>query len=51
MVQLYTEGKPESVALARQGIAAYMDCYGRFFSELDEAIFGKGGRLKAVAAG
>lgn len=48
MVQLYTDGKPELVALARQGVAAYMECYGRFFAELDEAIFGEAARSKRV---
>jgi len=51
MVQLYTDGRPEPVARARKGVAAYMECYGRFFSELDEAIFGASGKAKSAALG
>jgi pyrroloquinoline quinone (PQQ) biosynthesis protein C len=40
MVQLYTEGRPDLVARARQGVLAYMEIYGRFFAELNEAMFG-----------
>jgi hypothetical protein len=40
MVQLYTEGRSDLIARARQGVFAYMEIYGRFFAELDEAMFG-----------
>ncbi len=40
MVQLYTEGRPDLVERARDGVLAYMEIYGRFFAELNEAMFG-----------
>jgi hypothetical protein len=40
-VQLYTEGRPELVERARQGVLAYMDVYGRFFAQLNDAMFGR----------
>jgi hypothetical protein len=40
-VQLYTNGDPAMVAQARRGVLAYMECYGRFFAELNDAIFGQ----------
>jgi pyrroloquinoline quinone (PQQ) biosynthesis protein C len=40
MVQLYTNGRPELVERARRGVLAYMDCYGKFFGELNERMFG-----------
>jgi pyrroloquinoline quinone (PQQ) biosynthesis protein C len=40
MVQLYTEGRADLVARARAGVLAYMDIYGRFFAELNQAMFG-----------
>ena len=40
-VQLYTGGNPALVAQARRGVKAYMECYGRFFAELNDAIFGQ----------
>lgn len=49
-VQLYTDGRPDLVERARRGVLAYMECYGRFFAELNEAIFGcRAGRLRASA--
>lgn len=49
-VQLYTDGRPELVEQAHRGVIAYMECYGRFFTELNDAIFGrKTGRLRASA--
>jgi hypothetical protein len=50
-VQLYTGGRRDLVAQARRGVQAYMDCYGRFFTELNEAIFGQAAdrRLRAIA--
>ena len=45
MVQLYTEGRADLVAQAREGVLAYMDIYGRFFGELSDAMFGR--RAKA----
>jgi hypothetical protein len=46
-VQLYTNGAPALVAQARRGVKAYMKCYGRFFAELNQAIFGQ----KTVSVG
>ena len=40
-VQLYTGGRADLVEQARRGVTAYMECYGRFFTELNDAIFGK----------
>jgi len=40
-VQLYTNGAPALVAQARRGVMAYMECYGRFFAELNDALFGQ----------
>jgi heme oxygenase-like protein len=49
MVQLYTEGRPDLVARARQGVLAYMEIYGRFFAELNEAMFGaRAGSIKSA---
>jgi hypothetical protein len=50
-VQLYTGGRPDLVEQARRGVMAYMECYGRFFTELNEAIFGeaKPARRRAIA--
>jgi hypothetical protein len=40
MVQLYTEGRLDLIARARQGVLAYMEIYGRFFAELNDVMFG-----------
>jgi len=40
MLQLYTGGRQDLIEQARAGVRAYMECYGRFFARLDEAIFG-----------
>jgi pyrroloquinoline quinone (PQQ) biosynthesis protein C len=40
MVQLYTEGRADLVARARDGVLAYMEIYGRFFAELNDVMFG-----------
>jgi Iron-containing redox enzyme len=41
MVQLYTEGRADLVMRARQGVLAYMEIYGKFFAELNDAMFGQ----------
>lgn len=41
LVQLYTEGQPDLVARARHGVFAYMEIYGKFFAELNDAMFGR----------
>jgi hypothetical protein len=51
MVQLYTDGRSDLVARARQGVMAYMEIYGRFFGELDEAMFGQKARSTVKARG
>lgn len=40
-VQLYTNGDPKLVSQARRGVFAYMECYGRFFAQLNDRIFGQ----------
>lgn len=40
-VQLYTNGDPKLVSQARRGVFAYMECYGRFFTQLNDRIFGQ----------
>jgi pyrroloquinoline quinone (PQQ) biosynthesis protein C len=49
MVQLYTEGRADLVARARDGVLAYMEIYGRFFAELNDVMFGarSGGAMSA----
>jgi pyrroloquinoline quinone (PQQ) biosynthesis protein C len=51
MVQLYTEGRPDLVARARQGVLAYMEIYGKFFAELNEAMFGQKAKSALRARG
>jgi pyrroloquinoline quinone (PQQ) biosynthesis protein C len=50
-VQLYTGGDAALIEQARIGVQAYMESYGRFFAELNDAIFGRAARqpLKAIA--
>jgi hypothetical protein len=40
-VQLYTNGDPKLVSQACRGVFAYMECYGRFFAQLNDRIFGQ----------
>ncbi|WP_439815109.1 iron-containing redox enzyme family protein [Zavarzinia sp. CC-PAN008] len=40
MLQLYVGDDDALLAQAHQGVLAYMECYGRFFAELDAAVFG-----------
>jgi len=39
MVQMYTQGRPEDISRARDGVFAFMDAYEKFFAELDAAVF------------
>jgi pyrroloquinoline quinone (PQQ) biosynthesis protein C len=51
MVQLYTDGRADLVARARQGVLAYMEIYGKFFAELNDVMFGQGAKSAAKARG
>lgn len=49
-VQLYTSGAKAMVEQARRGVLAYMECYGRFFAELNDAIFGQKPGVRRASA-
>ena len=34
-------GRRKLVSQARRGVFAYMECYGRFFTQLNDRIFGQ----------
>jgi hypothetical protein len=49
-VQLYTNGAKALVEQARRGVLAYMECYGRLFTELNDAIFGQKPGVRRASA-